>query len=56
METRSIARAATIVVLNQTAIPTPKLYDLKQKVCWMDEAYGSSKLQTPSCEVEGYYM
>ena len=53
MKTRSMAKAATVVVVRQTTTPSPKQHDLQQKVsCWMDKARGSTKLSTPPCEVE----
>jgi len=56
LETRSMAKAITVVVLRQIATPSPKQQDLQQKVSsWMDKAKGHSKLPTPLCEVEGYY-
>jgi len=39
MQTRSMAKAATVVVVRQTAEPLPKQQDLQQKVsCWMGKA------------------
>jgi len=56
MQTRSMAKAATMVVVRQTAAPSSKQQDLQQNVyCWMDKAQGLTKLSTPPCEVEDYY-
>jgi len=55
IQKRSMAKAATVVVVRQTAAPSPKQQDLQQKVsCWMDNAQGPTKLSTPPCEVEDY--
>jgi len=56
MQTRTMAKATTVVVVRQTAEPSPKQQDLQQKVsCWMDKAQGPAKLSTRPCEVENYY-
>jgi len=45
-----------VVVARQTAEPSSKQQDLRQKVsCWMDKAQDPIKLSTPPCEVEDYY-
>jgi len=44
MQTRSMAKATTVVVIRQTTEPSPKQQDLQQKVpCWMDKAQGPAK-------------
>jgi len=56
METRSMAKVTMVVVVRQTATPSPKQQDLQRKVsCLMDRAQSPSKLPTPPCEVEDYY-
>jgi len=58
MKTRSITKAAPIVIARKTVMPSPKLQDLKmeQKVsCWRDEVQSPTKFQSPVCKVEGYY-
>jgi len=55
MEARSMAKTTTVVIIRQTATPSPKQQDLQQKVsCWMDRAQSPSKLPIPLCEVEDY--
>jgi len=56
MQTRSMAKTATVVIVKQTVEPSPKQQDLQQKVsCWMDKVQSLAKLSTPPCEVEDYY-
>ena len=56
MQTRSMAKAATVVIVRQTTKPLPKQQDLQEKVSsWMDKAQGPTKLSTLPCEVEDYY-
>jgi len=56
MKTISMVKAATVVVVTQTATPSPMQHDLQQKLSyWMDKAQGPTKLSTPPHEVEDYY-
>jgi len=56
MQTRSMAKTATVVIVRQMAKPSPKQQDLQQKVsCWIDQVQGPKQLSTPPCEVEDYY-
>jgi len=53
METRSMAKAAMVVIVRQTVTPSLRQQDLQQKVSyWMDRAKIHSKLPTLLCEVE----
>jgi len=56
MQTRGMAKAATVVVVRQTVKSSPKQHYLQQKVsCWMHKAQDPTELSTPPCEVENGY-
>jgi len=56
MQSISMAKAAMVVIVRQTAEPSSKRQDLQQKMsCWMDKVQGPAKLSTPTCEIKDYY-